>query len=498
MSTTLGVPARRGKASILWLATAALLAFQGTALAVNPHRPVITNISPNFGPIAGGTTVTFTGTNLRTPITVSFGGNAATGCDFSGITGTAGTFTCNTPASTIFGLVTVIVKNHANGNSGTLVIANAFTYTCDSCTVSPVSALFESTTPAGQTTEPNGIVEPGESNVAFSPTWINASAAGFTGNAFTGALSNPLLTGGTLTTPVASAQYPNLAAGASGQCTTCYTLSASFTGARPSVHVDATVDETPSIVGGPNPDTADKHTWHIHIGNSFTDVPSSNIFYTYVEATVHNNVTFGPGGGIFDNLANSTRDQMAAFISRADAHGDANVPVSGTVSVANNPTVNGAYNCTNGGTSIFADVAPTSLFCKNIHYIANMNVTNGCDPTPNYCTSPIVTRAAMAVFMSRAVTAAQGLANPDDAVNDADTDGGTRSYDCTNGPAPFLDVPLNSPAGTNPSCKNIGQLWVLHIVDGDGAGHFNPTANVTRQEMAKFVSNAEHLSINNP
>jgi hypothetical protein len=240
--------------------------------------------------------------------------------------------------------------------------------------------------------------------------------------------------------------------------------------------------------------------WRVHIGNTFTDVPKSNAFYPFVETMVHNAVTFGIGGGLYSPNSTTPRNQMAAFIARADARGDANVPVSGTVSVLNNPTVHGAFNCASGGTSLYADVAPTDTFCKHIHYITNLNVTVGCNALnpPSYCQNTVVTRAAMAVFISRALLGGQGLANPDDAVSDAGTDGASRTYDCTNGPAPFLDVPLNNPPGTDPSCKNIGKLWVMHVVDGDGAGHFFPNNNVSRQEMAKFIVNGEHLSINRP
>ncbi len=479
------------------MAAFALLLGSGTALAVNPHRPVISDLSPNFGPIEGGTTVTFTGTNLRTPITVAFGGHAAAGCDFTGISGTSGTFTCDTPASTVFGVVTVSVKNHANGNSGTLLIPNGFTYTCDSCTVSPVSALFEGITPAG-TTEPNGILEPGEGDQSFSPTWFNASAAGFTGNAFTGALSNPVLPGGTLGTPVASAQYPNLASDTSGQCSTCYSLNASFSGARPQVHVDATVDETPSIVGGPNPDTADLHTWTIHIGNSFPDVPSSFLLYTHIERLVHNEVTLGNLDGTFGPNGSTSRLQMAAFIARAAAGGDANVPSGGTITSAENPLVNGDYNCSAvSGSTLFNDVTPTNGFCKYVHYIASLNVTSGCDthvPKPDFCTSTKVTRTVMAIFLARAIVSPDG----DALVPDANTGTGAfsdRSYDCTvDGGGPFTDVPAGSPG-----CKQIGFLWTLGYIDGTGTGTtFSPAGKVTRAQMAKFLVNAFNLTINNP
>jgi hypothetical protein len=256
----------------------------------------------------------------------------------------------------------------------------------------------------------------------------------------------------------------------------CYLLGASFTAGRPQVHVDATVMETPSITGGV--DAADAHTWTIHIGNSFTDVPRSYLFYTYIERLVHNEVTFGTGGGHYSPDDATPRRQMAAFLARSAAGGDANVPVSGTISSAENPVVNGAYNCTGGGTSLYNDVLPTDPFCKYVHAITKANITNGCDATLNYCQLTHVTRAVMSIFVARAIVKPDG----DALVPDANVGTGafsTRSYDCTTGPAPFTDVTL----GTF-GCKHIGFIWTLGIVDGNGDGTFSPNANVSRGQMA--------------
>jgi IPT/TIG domain-containing protein/S-layer family protein len=483
LSSTLN---RRTSAQLVAVLVAVtVLAFSAVASAVSPHRPRSVVLDPTFGTVNGGTTVTFTGTNFQPPMTVRFGSNLATGCT----TPSAGSFTCVTPSSSVLGLVTVTVKNHKKGNSGTLIIPNGFTYTCDGCTVSPVSALFEGVAPAGNT-EPNGIIEPGETTKSFTPTWLNTSASAFTSNSFTGSLSSPVLPAGTLTTAGSPAQYPDLASGAAGACTSCYTLGASFTTTRPSVHVDATVLETPSV------NAANAHTWTIHIGNSFPDVPSSNLLYTHVERLVHNSVTLGNLDGTFGPTGSTTRSQIAAFISRSAAGGDANVPSSGTISSSENPVVNGAYNCTTGGTSLFNDVLPTDGFCRYIHYIAKMNTTSGCDahvPKPNFCKTTTVTRSSMAFFIARAEVTPDG----DALIPDANTGTGafaSRSYDCVNGPAPFLDVPL----GTTNGCKQIGFIWTLGVIDGDGAGHFAPTTLVNRAQMAKFLVNAFNLTINNP
>ena len=40
--------------------------------------PTVSSVSPNNGPVAGGTAVTITGTNFAAGATVTFGGTAAT------------------------------------------------------------------------------------------------------------------------------------------------------------------------------------------------------------------------------------------------------------------------------------------------------------------------------------------------------------------------------------------------------------------------------------
>jgi hypothetical protein len=81
--------------------------------------PTVTSVSPNNGPIAGGTAVTITGTNFAAGATVTFGGTAATSVVV--VSGTQ--ITATTPAGSA-GSVTVTVT--VNGQSGSLT--NGFTY----------------------------------------------------------------------------------------------------------------------------------------------------------------------------------------------------------------------------------------------------------------------------------------------------------------------------------------------------------------------------------
>ena len=50
---------------------------------------------------------------------------------------------------------------------------------------------------------------------------------------------------------------------------------------------------------------------------TFTDVPTSHIFYQYIEALAASGITSGCGGGNFCPDTFLTRGQMAVFLSRA-------------------------------------------------------------------------------------------------------------------------------------------------------------------------------------
>ena len=90
--------------------------------------PTVSSVSPNNGPMAGGTAVTITGTNFAAGATVTFGGTAATNV----VVVSSTTITATTPAGTA-GAVTVTVT--VNGQSGSL--ANGFTYNAPVTIVSP-------------------------------------------------------------------------------------------------------------------------------------------------------------------------------------------------------------------------------------------------------------------------------------------------------------------------------------------------------------------------
>ena len=176
---------------------------------------------------------------------------------------------------------------------------------------------------------------------------------------------------------------------------------------------------------------------------------------------------------------------MAIFIANALARGGGNVPASGTWNGS-------AYSCSPGGVSLFADVAPTDIFCKHVHYLAVQNVTLGCS-TGLYCSSATVSRLEMAGFIAKAMRRPGGGAavpatyGPDPATG--------RSYSCSGGSPVlhFADVPAS-----DPFCKHAHYLWATGAIAGCSPTEYCPTPPVKRSEMAKFLSNAMGLELYGP
>ena len=96
----------------------------GTPVA--PHgitildRPTVSDVSPDHGPLAGGTSVTITGTNFQIGCTVTFGGVAA----IDVVVADPQTITCTTPAH--YPAVADVAVTNPNTAVGTLT--RAFTY----------------------------------------------------------------------------------------------------------------------------------------------------------------------------------------------------------------------------------------------------------------------------------------------------------------------------------------------------------------------------------
>jgi len=136
---------------------------------VSPTGPTVASVSPNSGPIAGGTSVTITGTNFVSGATVIFGGVAAT--NVTVVTSTS--MTATTPAHTS-GAVTVTVTN-PDAQSGSLV--GGFTYTSTSGTISfiQVAAAVPQSSPTSVNVPFTGTQTAGDLNIVVVG-WNNSTS----------------------------------------------------------------------------------------------------------------------------------------------------------------------------------------------------------------------------------------------------------------------------------------------------------------------------------
>ena len=342
------------------------------------------------------------------------------------------------------------------------------------------SALDVDRTATPAASDGNGVLEP-EETVSVEPSWKNPTASpepAVTGAA--SAFNGPA--GPDYVLDDSTAAYGTIAAGAVQSCSATgdrYQMTVSTGGgARPVTHWDAGFLET-LTTGDP------AKQWTLHVGDSFADVPRSQPFYKKIETLLHNGITAGCTATTYCPGDPVARSQMAIFIAKGIAGGGANVPASGMV--GGQP-----YNCVNGGTSLFADVLPTDIFCKHVHYIAAENVTLGC-ATGQYCPGDAVTRLQMASFIAKAIVApAGGSAVPVTYGPDPVTG---LSYSC-NPVSPnthFTDVPAS-----NTFCRHVHFLWAKGIIAGCGATLYCPNDPVTRDAMAKFLSNAFRLLLYGP
>ena len=171
-----------------------------TYTASNP-APTVSSITPNSGPVAGGITVTITGTGFLAGATVSLGGTAATGVNVASST----SITATTPAH-VAGAVTVTVTN-SDAQNGSLT--NGYTYRNPAPTVTSItpnsgsSAGGNSVTitgtgfTAGATVSLGGTAATGVSVV--SGTSITATAPAHAAGAVNVVVTNSDTQSGTLT-----------------------------------------------------------------------------------------------------------------------------------------------------------------------------------------------------------------------------------------------------------------------------------------------------------
>jgi hypothetical protein len=345
-------------------------------------------------------------------------------------------------------------------------------FTSDLGLLSP-QALAVDASPSGGS-DGNGILEPRET-VFVSPAWQNTGSAIISETGTASALQGPPASYFMLDTV---AVYGGFTGGATRSAANDpYRLSLLPAATRPT-HFDAHFTETLT--------SKESHVWTLHLGESFSDVPRSHPFYRKIETLLHSGVTAGcfPATQYCPNEP-VTRSQMTLFTGRALSGGGSAIPTSGSVAGA-------PYNCIAGGVSLFTDVAPEDVFCKHLHWLAAQKVTLACAAT-ELCPSQNVHRDAMAGFIAEALVAPGGdeavplTYGPDPATG--------RSYSCDEGSPNlhFIDLPVS-----DPHCRHANYLWARGLIAGCSETAFCATADVTRDQMAKFLVNAFGLTLYGP
>ena len=195
-------------------------------------------------------------------------------------------------------------------------------------------------------------------------------------------------------------------------------------------------------------------TWTLHVGESFADVPTSNLFYKFVETIFHGRLTAGGfcGGYCPDDV--TLRKQMAVFVLKARE---------------------GPFFVPPPATGIFNDVPPSDPFAPWIEELFRRGVVAGCGTPggPNYCPDDPVLRDQMAVFLLRTL---EGAAYVPPACSGI--------FDDVECPGLFTDF--------------IEELSVRAIAAGCGGANYCPRDPTTRGQMAPFLVKTFGLQLYGP
>jgi hypothetical protein len=212
--------------------------------------------------------------------------------------------------------------------------------------------------------------------------------------------------------------------------------------------VSAACDGVPSAWG------ADTCALSVLPQYTFTDVPPDHWAFSYIWACAHAGIVGGYDDGTYrpDDLVN--RGQMAVYVARALAGGDAHVP-------------------TGPATATFTDVPTDHWAFKYAEYAYANSIVQGYGAGV-YAPDVNVDRAQMAVFVARAMVYPPG----DEVLN----------YYQPPAIPTFTDVPTDFWA----------RKWVEYIVEegvaaGYGDGTYRPDPVVDRAAMAVYVQRAFDL-----
>ena len=351
------------------------------------------------------------------------------------------------------GIWTLTISDDTAGDAGTLNGWSMALGLCSCALGTPAAPVYADTHAVlGTDSNLNGVAEVGET-FEFAPAWTNTAGIPIW-------LISAILTdftgapGPAYTIVEESAGYGPIAPGDTANCyeVTGESYLLQITGARPAItHYDAAVTEEvgpTTLVGGV---PAETKSWRVHVGESFGDVPTSHLFYRFVETILHNAVTGGCGGANFCPENPTRRDQMAVFVLKA-ADGGAYLPPP----------------CT----GIFDDVPCPGQFTDWIEELANRGVVVGCGGG-NYCPDAPVLRQQMAVFLLKTLLGS-GYVPPSC----------TDLFDDVPCPGPFTDW--------------VEDLFNRGITGGCGGDNYCPTSATTRGQMAVFLTKTFGLELYGP
>lgn len=184
---------------------------------------------------------------------------------------------------------------------------------------------------------------------------------------------------------------------------------------------------------------------------TFTDVSEDHWAYDAITACIDAGIVFGYDDGMYRPELKVTRAAMAVYIARGIAGGQENVPAG-----PEEPT--------------FPDVGVDHWAYDGIEYAVSANVVTGYGDG-SYQPSWTVTRAQMAAFVARAIVDPTG-------------DEGLADYTPPAEPT-FTDVPT-----TYWCFAHVEYLAGNDIVSGYADGYYRPTTDVTRDQMAMYISRA--------
>jgi hypothetical protein len=176
----------------------------------------------------------------------------------------------------------------------------------------------------------------------------------------------------------------------------------------------------------------------------FHDIPPGFWADKFIYAIYNAGITSGCGNDNYCPDDSVTRAQMAVFMVKA---------------LGETP----AATCSGMFDDVSEATGDNPAFCKYIEKFSTLGITAGCGGS-NFCPGELVTRAQMAVFITKAI--------------------GEAAASCTG--TVFNDV--NGTVMPSAFCGFIEKFSTLGITSGCGGGNYCPNDLVTRAQMAVFLT----------